>query len=174
MPQNENGKIAEIRTWRRIWPKEPLPYGLEADFWSVRRHGYTHWHTMFNHRQLLCLSMLSKAINESRNKFSDDAVDLIVAAFQQYVRNQCMMTIWNTQADKLEPQFAKNNFRPKAMPVENSFFGNYGRGNWTSCCEKIVETIEWARRPWELVAKRGPPASKESQEKVEKFTLGIR
>jgi hypothetical protein len=138
-----------------FWPKEPLPYGLEADFWSVRRHGYTHWHTMFNHRQLLCLSMLSKAINESRNKFSDDAVDLIIAAFQQYVRNQCMMTIWNTQADKLEPQFAKNNFRPKAMPVENSFFGNDGRGNWTSCCEKIVETIEWARRPWELVASEG-------------------
>ena len=138
-----------------FWPKEALPYGLEADFWSVRRHGYTHWQTMFNHRQLLCLSILSKAINESRKSFSGSAVDLMIAAFQQYVRNQCMMTIWNTQADKLEPQFAKNNFRPKAMPVENSFFGNDGRGNWTSCCEKIVETVEWARQPWELVANEG-------------------
>lgn len=138
-----------------FWPKEALPYGLEADFWSVRRHGYTHWHTMFNHRQLLCLSILSKAINESRKSFSDSAVDLMIAAFQQYIRNQCMMTIWNTQADKVEPQFAKNNFRPKAMPVENSFFGNDGRGNWTSCCEKIVETVEWARQPWELVANEG-------------------
>ena len=138
-----------------FWPKEALPYGLEADFWSVRRHGYTHWHTMFNHRQLLCLAILAKSIHESRQKFSDNAVDLMIAAFQQYLRNQCMMTIWNTQADKLEPQFAKNNFRPKAMPVENSFFGEAGRGNWTSCCEKIVETVEWARKPWELVANEG-------------------
>ncbi|TGS91389.1 DUF1156 domain-containing protein, partial [bacterium M00.F.Ca.ET.177.01.1.1] len=135
-----------------FWPKEELPYGLEADFWSVRRHGYTHWYTMFNHRQLLCLSILSKAIHESRGRYSESAVDLVISAFQQYLRNQCMMTIWNMQADKLEPQFAKNNFRPKAMPVENSFFGEDGRGNWTSCCEKIIETIEWARTPWELVA----------------------
>ncbi|WP_172122494.1 DUF1156 domain-containing protein [Devosia sp. 919] len=135
-----------------FWPREELPYGLEADFWSVRRHGYTHWHTMFNHRQLLCLTILSKSIHESRGKYSDAAVDLVISAFQQYLRNQCMMTIWNVQADKLEPQFAKNNFRPKAMPVENSFFGEDGRGNWTSCCEKIIETVEWARKPWELVA----------------------
>ena len=135
-----------------FWPRGELPYGLEADFWSVRRHGYTHWHTMFNHRQLLCLSILSKSIHGNRGKYSDSAIDLVIAAFQQYLRNQCMMTIWNVQADKLEPQFAKNNFRPKAMPVENSFYGEDGRGNWTSCCEKILETIEWARSPWELVA----------------------
>ncbi|UWU28848.1 DUF1156 domain-containing protein [Rhizobium sp. WSM1274] len=135
-----------------FWPKEELPYGLEADFWSVRRHGYTHWYTMFNHRQLLGLSILSKAIHEGRGRYSDSAVDLVISAFQQYLRNQCMMTIWNMQRDTLEPQFAKNNFRPKAMPVENSFFGQDGRGNWTSCCEKIIETVEWARAPWELVA----------------------
>lgn len=135
-----------------FWPEEELPYGLEADFWSVRRHGYTHWYTMFNHRQLLCLAILSKSINQMRNRYSDASVDMVVAAFQQYVRNQCMMTIWNVQADKLEPQFAKNNFRPKAMPVENSFFCEDGRGNWATSCEKILETLEWRKHPWELVA----------------------
>ena len=134
------------------WPKEELPFGLEADFWSVRRHGYSHWCTMFNARQLLCLSILSRAIAEKRNQYTNEIVDLVVAAFQQFLRNQCMMTVWNIGADKLEPQFAKNNFRPKAMPIENSFFCPEGRGNWLSCTNKILETIEWSRRPWELVA----------------------
>lgn len=65
------------------WPREELPYGLEADFWSVRRHGFTHWYTMFNHRQLLGLAILSKAIHGKRGSYSEGAIDLVIAAFQQ-------------------------------------------------------------------------------------------
>jgi hypothetical protein len=36
--------------------------------------------------------------------------------------------------------------------VENCFSGRLGRGNWTSCCDSISETIEWSEDPWELVA----------------------
>jgi hypothetical protein len=67
-----------------------------------------------------------------------------------------MMTIWNMQRDSLEPQFAKNNFRPKIMPVENSFFCAEGRGNWTSCVEGIFETLEWSSDPWELLVNKNP------------------
>ncbi len=150
------------------WPEEELPYGLEADFWSVRRHGYTHWHTMFNHRQLLSLAILGKAIAATRGKYADAAVELVVAGFQQYIRNQCMMTVWNLSADKLEPQFAKNNFRPKAMAIENNFFCDDGRGNWTSSSEKLIQTLDWAQSPWELVANEAidVPGTSGKSEKV--------
>ncbi|MFL1462437.1 DUF1156 domain-containing protein [Roseococcus sp. DSY-14] len=159
-PLNNQAAItAAEREWQerkntdlaKYWPRQELPYGLEADFWSVRRHGYTHWYTMFNPRQLLCLSILAKGIDEQRGRYSDECVDIVIAAFQQYIRNQCMMTIWNLQRDSLEPQFAKNNFRPKIMPVENSFFCAEGRGNWTSCIEGIFETLEWSSDPWEIL-----------------------
>ena len=161
--------VAAEREWQErkhgdlaaYWPREELPYGLEADFWSVRRHGYTHWFTMFNNRQLLCLSILAKAIDRQRGNYSDECVDVVIATFQQYIRNQCMMTVWNTQGDKLEPQFAKNNFRPKIMPVENSFFCSEGRGNWTSCIEGIFETFQWVSDPWDLCANKIADQSKD-------------
>ena len=157
---NLSGVQAAEREWENrsttdlagYWPEEELPYGLEADFWSVRRHGYTHWHTMFNKRQLLGLSILLKCINDLSGKYSGTAMEFVLAAFQQYVRNQCMMTVWDKDYDKLAPQFSKNNFRPKNLPVENSFFPDLGRGNWTSCGEAILQGREWANNPWELVS----------------------
>jgi putative DNA methylase len=145
----ETRSIADLAEY---WPKEELPYGLEADFWSVRRHGYTHWYTMFNKRQLLGLSTLLKSIHDLAGKYSENALEFVLSAFQQYVRNQCMMTVWDKDYDKLAPQFSKNNFRPKNLPVENSFFPDLGRGNWTSCGEAIVQGREWADSPWELVS----------------------
>ena len=152
------------------WPEEELPYGLEADFWSVRRHGYTHWHTMFNKRQLLGLSILLKCITNLSGKYSDVAMEFILAAFQQYVRNQCMMTVWDKDYDKLAPQFSKNNFRPKNLPVENSFFPDLGRGNWTSCGEAILQGREWAKNPWELVSTAASETASDQSKSIKVFT----
>ncbi|WP_437308624.1 DUF1156 domain-containing protein [Sorangium sp. So ce388] len=135
------------------WPREQLPYGLEADFWSVRHHGYTHWWTMFNSRQLLVHALLLKAIHHAGGaKHRWEVRESLLAAFQQYLRNQCMFTIWNPQRDTLEPHFSKNNFRPKATTVENCVFPQLGRGNWQTCGESILETLEWSDAPWEIVS----------------------
>ena len=136
-----------------FWPRTELPYGMEADFWSVRGHGYTHFWKMFNSRQLLLHSILLRCLSCTIKKGTPLPVqEVVLSCFQQYLRNQCMFTLWNVQADKLEPHFSKNNFRPKSLPVENCFAAKLGRGNWTSCCESIMETTNWAKRPWELVA----------------------
>jgi putative DNA methylase len=133
------------------WPRSALPYGLEADFWSVRGHGYTHWWTMFNSLQLLVHSQLLRAIHRHlESKFSAEA-EFVLGLFQQYLRNQCMFTIWNIQADKLEPQFAKNNFRPKGQPIENCVFGKFGRGNWAGQKDSAVETLTWTKKPFEVL-----------------------
>ena len=132
-----------------FWPRSALPYGLEADFWSVRYHGYTHWWTMFNPRQLLIHALILRTI--SRVSYSEELRLFVLGAFQQYLRNQCMFTIWNVQSDKLEPQFSKNNLRPKSRVVENNVFGKLGRGNWMSCCQSLLESLEWRQEPWELV-----------------------
>jgi putative DNA methylase len=78
--------------------------------------------------------------------------EYVLGAFQQYLRNQSLFTLWNIQGDKLEPQFANNNYHPKSTVVENSVFSDLGRGNWSSSSEGIVEGREWAIRPWEAVS----------------------
>ena len=150
----EDRKNGDLKDY---WPRSPLPYGLEADFWSVRSHGFTHWWTMFNSLQLLIHSQLLRAIHKHLSSPKWKAAELILAAFQQYLRNQCMFTIWNLQADQLEPQFAKNNFRPKANTIENSVFCHIGRGTWDAQYSSIEKTLSWLKDPDELVAASSLP-----------------
>lgn len=152
---------AALREWDRrkdddlsnFWPRSELPYGFMTHHLQggVPNHGFTHWWKFFNPRQLLVHSLLLKAISECGD-YSDVAREYVLAAFQQYTRNQNLFTIWNAAADKMEPHFSNNNFHPKSTTVENCVFSELGRGNWQSSTESLLETLEWKRNPWETVA----------------------
>lgn len=155
---------AALREWderkdqdlKEYWPRSELPYGFMTHMnnGGIPNHGFTHWWTMFNPRQLLVHTQLLKAI-ATVGHYEWDVREYVLGAFQQYLRNQSLFTLWNVQADKLEPQFANNNYHPKATTVENCVFANLGRGNWASSVEGIVEGREWAMRPWEAVSAEG-------------------
>jgi adenine-specific DNA methylase len=137
------------------WPRSEVPFGFmtHQNNGGIPNHGFTHWWTMFNPRQLLVNALLLKAINEvGGDKHRWEVREYVLAAFQQYLRNQNMFTLWNTQADKLEPMFANNNYHPKSTVVENCVFPTLGRGNWASCSESLLETLVWSAEPWELVS----------------------
>ncbi len=148
----ETRKDADLAAY---WPRSELPYGFMTHMnnGGIPNHGFTHWWTMFNPRQLLVNALLLKAINEAgAERHRWETREYVLAAFQQYLRNQNMFTIWNTQADKLEPMFANNNYHPKATTVENCVFPKLGRGNWASCAESLFETIQWRDAPWDLAS----------------------
>jgi len=164
LPADEpNAFNAALREWeaRKVgdlspyWPKSEVPYGFMTHHnnGGIPNHGFTHWWTMFNPRQLLVNALLLKSIcTVGGTRHSWAVREYVLAAFQQYLRNQNMFTIWNLQADKLEPMFANNNYHPKATMVENCVFADFGRGNWQSCISSLMETREWADNPWEVVS----------------------
>ncbi|MBM3095692.1 DUF1156 domain-containing protein [Ensifer sp. T173] len=135
------------------WPRSELPFGFMTHMnnGGLPNHGFTHWWTMFNPRQLLVHSQLLKAIATAGN-YDWPTREYVLGAFQQYLRNQSLFTLWNIQGDKLEPQFANNNYHPKSTVVENCVFAKLGRGNWASCIAGIIEGREWAIEPWEVVS----------------------
>ena len=63
-----------------------------------------------------------------------------------------MFCFWNSVADKMEPMFSNNSFRPKATSIENSGFYKLGRGNWASCRANTIEGAAWSKNVWELVS----------------------
>jgi putative DNA methylase len=136
-----------------FYPHSELPYGFMTHHLQggVPNHGFTHWWTMFNPRQLLVHAQLLKAI-VNVGKYDWAVREYVLGAFQQYLRNQALFTIWNAKADKLEPMFANNNYHPKSTVIENCVFPNLGRGNWASCVEGIIEGQEWDKQPWETVS----------------------
>jgi putative DNA methylase len=160
------------------WPRSELPYGFMTHHLQggVPNHGFTHWWTMFNPRQLLVHAQLLKAIVNVGN-YDWQVREYVLGAFQQYLRNQSLFTLWNVQGDKLEPQFANNNYHPKSTVVENCVFPALGRGNWASCIEGIIEGCEWAAQPWdslsiEALKRREPSLAEELSGKSEKVFPG--
>ena len=137
------------------WPRSELPYGFMTHLLNggIPNHGFTHWWTMFNPRQLLVNALLLKAISDvGGDKHRWEVREYVLAAFQQYLRNQNMFCFWNPQGDKLEPMFSNNNYHPKSTTVENCVFPKLGRGNWQTCSSSLLDTIEWRDAPWELVS----------------------
>lgn len=160
------------------WPKSELPYGFMTHHLQggVPNHGFTHWWTMFNPRQLLVHTQLLKAIM-TVGSFPWETREYVLGALQQYLRNQCLFTLWNVGADKLEPMFANNNYHPKSTVVENCVFPSLGRGNWSSCVEGIIEGRDWAIAPWDTVSvetlrRTNPELAAECSGKSEKAKPG--
>lgn len=137
------------------WPKSELPYGFMTHHLQggVPNHGFTHWWTMFNPRQLLVHTQILKAIMTT-GSYNWNVREYLLSVFQQYLRNQCLFTIWNIKADQLEPMFSNNNYHPKSTVVENCVFAPYGRGNWNSCISSLEETLDWKENPWETTSKQ--------------------
>ena len=147
----EARKDADLKDY---WPRSEVPYGFMtavANSDIRENYGFTHWWTMFNPRQLLVHAQLLKAIAEV-GSYDWQVREYVLGGFQQYLRNQSLFTIWNIGGDKLEPQFANNNYHPKSTTVENCVFPALGRGNWASSTEGTVEGRDWAIRPWEAVS----------------------
>lgn len=134
-----------------FWPQSELSLGWKTHGWAIPDHGFTHYWTMFNPRQLLVLSQLLKAIVYA-GSHSWETREYVLGAFQQYLRNNNSFSFWNIQADKLEPHFSNNNYHPKSLPIENNVFAPMGRGNWIASAEGVLESLEWAKKPWEIVS----------------------
>ncbi|MBI3381003.1 MAG: DUF1156 domain-containing protein [Aquabacterium sp.] len=163
---------------KNFWPRSEVPFGFMTHMnnGGIPNHGFTHWWTMFQPRQLLIHAQLLKAIT-TIGIYDWKVREFALGAFQQYLRNQSLFTLWNIQGDKLEPQFANNNFHPKSTVIENCVFPDLGRGNWAACTEGIVQGLEWAIKPWEAVSlealkRHSPTLAEQISGKSEKVLPG--
>lgn len=141
----KNGDLAAF------WPKSELSLGWKTHGWSIPEHGFTHYWTMFNPRQLLVHSQLLKAISTLGN-YSSSTREYALGAFQQYLNFNNSFCHWNIQRDCIAQLFADNHFYPKNNVAENAVFSSLGSGNWESCARTIIDGAEWKSNPFERVA----------------------
>jgi putative DNA methylase len=143
-------KDADLKDY---WPRSEIPFGFMTHMnnGGIPNHGYTHWWTMFNPRQLLGHALLLKAISTVGN-YDNACREYVLGAFQNYVRNQNMFSFWHMTFDKLAPAMSNSNFHPKSNVVEVGVFPPMGYGPWSSTYEVIFRGGEWSKDPWELVS----------------------
>jgi adenine-specific DNA methylase len=113
--QRRHGDLEEY------WPKSELPYGFMTHHLQggVPNHGFTHWWTLFNPRQLLVNALLLKAIatvGGSKHKFSTR--EFVMGAFQQFIRCNTMLSIWHMKNNQISAALSNSNFHPKSTSLE--------------------------------------------------------
>ncbi len=139
---------------KEYFPKSELPFGFMTHMANgdlQKNYGYVKWADMFNHRQLLILSIILKEIDQAYG-YSDTSKEIVLGAFQQYLRNQNMFCFWDISRDCMAPMMSNSNYHPKMNVVENCVFPVLGRGNWSSCRDNTLRGLEWAKSPWETVS----------------------
>ena len=146
----EARKDADLKDY---WPRSELPYGFMTHHLQggVPNHGFTHWWTMYNPRQLLVHAQLLKAIVEVGN-YDWKLREYVLGAFQNFLRNQNSLAFWHMKLDKLAPAMSNSNFHPKNNVVEVGVFPPMGYGPWSSTYEVLFKGGEWAQAPWEAVS----------------------
>ena len=134
------------------WPRSELPYGFMTHHLQggVPNHGFTHWWTMFNPRQLLVQSQILKSIVETGD-YNWATREYVLGAFQQFLRFNCMFTVYHPKNDQATKHFANNNFHPRNTLLEVSVFSPVGDGRWVSAAKAIIDGAEWKAAPWDLV-----------------------
>ena len=132
---------------RLPYPKSTIPEGFNTN--QMIKHNYKYWHQMFNPRQLLCLSTLLKAIEEEEDQVLKE---MMLSAFFQALRNNCMFCFYNIDRDNLEPLFSRKDYAPVNWPLENSVWGSkFGRGTFGSVIDKIIDGKKFC---WEPIDKK--------------------
>jgi len=107
-------------------------------------YGYRKYHELFNHRQLLHLSLLAEEIQ----KFEGTLKDALSLAFSDHLTTNCMMTYYALGWRRLSPLFSIRAFRHVTRPVElNPWLDGTGRGTFPNAVRQIQRAVESARRP---------------------------
>lgn len=138
-----------------FWPESELPFGFMTHMnnGGLPNHGFTHWWSMFNPRQLLVHSIFLKELNSANAiGYSSAAIDAVLGTYMQALRYHCSFGLYQAEYDKLIPHFSSNNFYPKNNFVEGALFSKVGAGNMKAIRSWLEDGLGWRAEPWELVA----------------------
>jgi len=139
---------------KEFWPRSELPYGFMTHLLNggIPNHGFTHWWKLFNARQLLVLSQLTRATWGNAERYSSMTRTYCLSAVHRFLQHNNMLCFWDDKQDCLAPSLSNSNFHPKNTLVENCVFSHLGRGNYRSSVDKLRATYKWVEDPWDLVS----------------------
>ncbi|MBR0946835.1 MULTISPECIES: DUF1156 domain-containing protein [Bradyrhizobium] len=137
------------------WPRSKLPFGFMTHMnnGGIPNHGFTHWWTMFNPRQLLVHALVFKSLMDAPNRgFKQEVVDAVLGTYVQAIRYHCSFAFYQADYDKLIPHFSNNNYHPKNTPVEGNLFSAVGAGGYNAIRNWLEDGLGWKVNPWEIVS----------------------
>ena len=139
---------AELRRGHFAYPQVAIEPGYNTD--QVLNYNYTHWHQMFNDRQLLCLSILSERI---RNIEEDPLRDLFACLLSGCLEFNSMFCSFKGEGTgAVRHTFSHHILKPERTPLEANLWGTpESSGAFSTLFEhRILRALEYRDNPFEL------------------------
>ena len=139
-------------------PQQLIPHGYNTN--QILNHGYKKFSNLFNDRQLLCLGLLLKEINNIDDK---DTQFWLQLAFSGMLEMNNMFCRYQQNAYKICNIFFNHAYVPISMPVENCIWGTgLGTGTFTKTIKKILRGKKFNSNIYDLQVKSMPNGRYES------------
>ncbi len=139
---------AELRTGNFAYPQVAIEPGYNTD--QVLNYNYTHWHQMFNDRQLLCLNILSERI---RNIEKDSLRALFACLLSGCLEFNSMFCSFKGEGTgAVRHTFSHHILKPERAPLEANLWGTpESSGSFSTLFERrILRALEYKDNPFEL------------------------
>ena len=129
-------------------PHQEIPIGYNTK--QILNHGYKNFKDLFNKRQLLCLGLLLKEID---NFDDDDTKFWLLLAFSGLLEMNNMFCRYQSNASKISNIFFNHAYVPITMPVENNVWGTkLGTGTFIKTIDKIIRGKKFNKEIYDLKA----------------------
>ena len=156
-----------------LFPRSRIPDGYMSPIQNdLPSHGMPNFADLYNSRQLLLLTQLYRAIL-TVGTFEWTTREFILGAFQQYLRNQSMLSFWHRNRDHFAPALSNCNYHPKTTSIEVGAFTAVGYGPWKSAIGGLKDAAEWIGNPWELVPKALLPSNNAMFESISTKSIKV-
>jgi len=117
---------------------------------QVIHYGYTHWHQMFNDRQLLCLSLLAERIRAIPNA---ELRTLFTCLFSGTIEfNNMFASFKGEGTGAVRHMFAHHILKPERTPLEANLWGTpKSSGAFSTLFEsRVLRALDYCEKPFEV------------------------
>lgn len=130
------------------YPIVPIEPGYNTN--QARNYGYTHWHQLFNARQLLCLSLLAERI---RVIPEPDLRELFTVLFSGTLEfNNLFASYKGEGTGAVRHMFSHHILKPERTPLEANVWGTPKSSGAFSTLfrSRLLRSLDYAEHPFEL------------------------
>ncbi len=137
-----------LRSRKDAYPVAPIEPGYNTN--QALGYNYTHWHLMFNARQLLCLSVLADRIRQIEEPRTRELFACLLSGCLEF--NNLFASFKGEGTGAVRHMFAHHILKPERTPLEANVWGTpKSSGSFSTLFRsRILRALDYQLSPFEI------------------------
>jgi adenine-specific DNA methylase len=138
----------ELQKRKDAYPVVPIEAGYNTN--QALGYNYTHWHLMFNSRQLLCLSILADRIRRIEQPQTRELFTCLLSGCLEF--NNMFASFKGEGTGAVRHMFSHHIFKPERTPLEANIWGTpKSSGAFSTLFQsRILRALDYQTSPFEI------------------------